>query len=105
MMKAPCLFWFASIVLFPGMAIAQQIEIAVQKGHSAEIQFIAFNENGRLLASSGADNLIKLWHVPTGKEMVSLVSASTQPIKSMAFSTGDDFLFIQYADGAVHTWD
>ncbi len=57
------------------------------------------------MASSGADNLIKLWHVPTGKEMVSLVSASTQPIKSMAFSTGDDFLFIQYADGAVHTWD
>ncbi len=104
-MKALCIPYFVFTVLFPGLGTAQQIEIAVQKGHSAEIQFIAFNENGRLLASSGADNLIKLWHVPTGKEMVSLVSASTQPIKSMAFSTGDDFLFIQYADGAVHTWD
>jgi WD40 repeat protein len=105
MMKALQLFCFAFIVMFPGLARAQQIEIAIQKGHSAEIQFITFNSTGRLLASSGADNLIKLWHVPTGKEMASWVSASTQPIKSMAFGAGDDFLFIQYADGAVHTWD
>ncbi len=104
-MKALCLIWFASVLLFPGMFIGQQIEIAIQKGHSAEIQFITFNSTGRLLASGGADNLIKLWHVPTGKEMVSLVSASPQPVKSMAFSSGDDFLYILYADGAVHTWD
>src|SRR6267378_8584749 len=105
MMKAFCLTYFAFIVLFPGLVIAQQIELAIQKGHSAEIRFITFNSTGRLLASCGADNLIKLWHVPTGKEMASLVSASPQPVMSMAFSANDDFLFILYADGVVHTWD
>ena len=93
------------VLLIWSSSRAQQIEIAVQKGHSAEIQFITFNASGRLLASSGADNLIKLWHVPTGKEMASFVSASAQPVKSMAFSDNDDFLFVLYADGTIHTWD
>ena len=96
------------ILFFIGVypeGIAQSIEVAVQKGHSAEIQFITFNDNGHLLASSGADNLIKLWHVPTGKEMASFVSALQQRVKSMAFSAGDDFLFVLYDDGTVHTWD
>jgi WD40 repeat protein len=85
--------------------LAQKIEIAVQKGHSAEIAFIAFNEDGKLLASYGKDNLIKLWHVPTGKEMASFISATSQPVKSFAFSKGDDFLFVMYENGSIHTWD
>src|SRR5258708_30932110 len=84
---------------------AQSIEVAVQKGHSAEIQCIGFSNNGNLLASSGADNLIKLWHVPTGKEMASFVSASPQRVKSFAFDAHSDLLFVNYADGTVHTWD
>ncbi|HLZ17244.1 MAG TPA: WD40 repeat domain-containing protein, partial [Cyclobacteriaceae bacterium] len=84
---------------------AQKIEITVQKGHSAEITFVAFNEDGKLLASYGKDNLIKLWHVPTGKEMVSFISASSLSVKSLAFSPGDDFLHVLYDDGTVHSWD
>lgn len=84
---------------------AQQIEIAVQKGHSASIDRIAFNSDGRLLASAGADHLIKLWHIPTGKEMASFISASTQPVRALVFSSSDDFLYVQYEDGVIHTWD
>jgi WD40 repeat protein len=84
---------------------AQQIEIAVQKGHSASIDRITFNANGRLLASAGADHLIKLWHIPTGKEMASFISALSQPVKAMMFSTNDDFLYVQYDGGTVHTWN
>ena len=84
---------------------AQKIEIAVQKGHSAEITFITFNEDGKLLASYGKDNLIKLWHVPTGKEMASFINATSQPVKSLTFSKGDDFLFVLYENGSIHTWD
>ncbi len=94
-----------SVVLVMKIAGAQQIEIAVQKGHSADIRFIVFNGDGRLLASNGSDNLIKLWHVPTGREMASFISASPLPVRSMAFSAGDDFLYVLYDDGSIHTWD
>ncbi|HCW06123.1 MAG TPA: hypothetical protein DGG95_02015 [Cytophagales bacterium] len=84
---------------------AQKIEIAVQKGHSAEITFVTFNHDGKLLASYGKDNLIKLWHVPTGKEMASFISANQKAVKSIAFSKEDDFLFVLYEDKSIHTWD
>ena len=58
---------------------SQQIEVAAQKGHSGDIIACSFNHDGRLLASAGADNLIKLWHIPTGKEMASFISASAKP--------------------------
>jgi WD40 repeat protein len=83
----------------------QSLELIIQKGHSAEIGFLVFNEDGRLLASAGADNLIKLWHVPTGKEMASFISASNLPVQSMIFSKEDNFLYVLYQDGAIHTWD
>ena len=104
MRKAALIATLFIVGLYPN-GMSQPIEVAVQKGHSAEIQLVAFNDNGRLLASSGADNLIKLWHVPTGKEMASFVSASKQKVQSMTFSMGDDFLFVLYNDGTVHTWD
>jgi WD40 repeat protein len=85
--------------------LAQNIEIAVQKGHSAPITHISFNSNGRLLASSGDDNLIKLWHVPTGKEMASFISASSLPVTALAFDRSDDFVYAKYSDGSIHTWD
>lgn len=96
----------ASLFIFAQASVfAQKIEIAVQKGHSAEILFVTFNEDGKLLASYGKDNLIKLWHVATGKEMASFISASPRPVTSLRFSKGDDFLFVLYDDGTVHTWD
>ncbi len=104
MVRTGLLFLLFSIGMISN-TVAQLIQVAIQKGHSAEIQLVSFNNNGRLLASSGADNLIKLWHVPTGKEMASFVSASQQRVQSLAFSSADDFLYVQYVDGTVHTWN
>lgn len=84
---------------------SQQIEVAAQKGHSGDIIACTFNHDGRLLASAGADNLIKLWHIPTGKEMASFISASAKPVKALHFSGEDDFLLVKYTDGSVHSWD
>lgn len=93
------------LVVFNLALYGQQIEIAVQKGHSADITFITFNRSGLLLASSGKDNLVKLWHVPTGKEMASFLSEYNQDVKSVSFSADDDYLYVLYRDGSIHTWD
>ena len=96
---------FSALMLLCLRLYSQQIEVAAQKGHSGDIIACSFNHDGRLLASAGADNLIKLWHIPTGKEMASFISASTEPVKALQFSGEDDFLLVKYADGSVHSWD
>src|SRR5579871_248385 len=93
------------VVICVANSFAQKIELAVQKGHSAEIRLVSYNSDGKLLASYGNDHLIKLWHVPTGKEMASFISASSLPATAIAFSASDDFLYVKYEDGSVDTWD
>lgn len=86
-------------------SLAQSIELAVQKGHSGDITFVVFSGDGQLIASAGSDHLIKLWHVPTGKEMASFVSASTLPVIALRFQEAGELLYVQYEGGSVHTWD
>jgi len=39
------------------------------RGHMAEIKALAFSPDGKTLASSSADRSIRLWHVPTWREL------------------------------------
>ncbi|MEO5599691.1 MAG: caspase family protein [Cyclobacteriaceae bacterium] len=97
-------WWFCLVFLIQTLA-AQQIEIAVQKGHSGDIVAIVFNQDGTLLASAGADHLIKLWHVPTGKEMASFTSSVLLPVSRLEFVEEADFLNVTYSDGMNEKWD
>lgn len=84
---------------------AQQIEIAVQKGHSGNISAVAFNHDATLLASAGTDHQIKLWHVPTGKEMASFNGTVMSEVESLEFLQDGDFLQAAYQDGSLEKWN
>ena len=84
---------------------AQQIEIAVQKGHSGDILAIEFNHDGTLLASAGADHVIKLWHIPTGKEMASFPGTILFMVVDLEFIEDDNFLNVTYEDGSLEKWN
>src|SRR5688572_2133192 len=60
-------------------------ELVVQAGHSDTIKAVAFSPDGKLLASGGFDNTIKLWHVETARELRTLYGHSFR-IHSVAFS-------------------
>ena len=42
-------------------------ELVLQVGHSGTIQAAAFSPDGTLLASGGADGVVRLWNVETGE--------------------------------------
>src|SRR5262245_50936108 len=61
---------------------AQRPELVLQTGHTDGAQAVAFSPDGKLLASGGFDNTIKLWEVGTGRMLRTLVCK----VKSIAFS-------------------
>jgi WD40 repeat protein len=101
-------FFFCALLTFGIQSmflIAQPIELSVQKGHSGNINVVIFSGDGKLLASAGADNQIKLWHVPTGKEMATLISSSSSSILALKFIEQDSFLMVKYQDGSLQRWN
>ncbi len=66
-------------------------EVAVLRGHKAEIKALAFSPDGRTLASSSRSLTLKLWHVPTWRELATL--ADDKPFTFLAFSADGTTLF------------
>ena len=58
------------ILLFlPLILGAQEVELRVQTGHTGFPKGMTLSQDGRWMASAGTDKLIKIWDVPTGREL------------------------------------
>ena len=64
---------------------------------------VSFSDDGKLLASSGTDNQIKLWDVTTGRSVKTL-SGAAMPITDIAFSADGRSLTIA-GPQAVSSWE
>ncbi|MFL5244097.1 MAG: WD40 repeat domain-containing protein [Gemmataceae bacterium] len=73
-------------------------------GHKDVIFGLAFSPDGKTLASSGYDRLIKLWDVATGKEIMTLKDHS-DTVYGLAFSPDGKMLASGAADRAVKIWE
>ncbi len=73
------LFFIVIVKTIPG----QTLELIVETGHSKPVGAIAFNADGKLVASSGG-NGIKLWEIETGRELKSIAVGSI--VQSLALS-------------------
>ncbi len=58
------------------MATGQEI---VEMRHSQWIGCVAFSPEGDRLATLGADENLKLWHVPSGQQILSINTGYTHP--------------------------
>src|SRR6266851_8616715 len=74
------------------------------KGHTALIYHLAFSPDGRLLASAGFDNVVKLWEWPSGKEVRTL-SGHTGPVYCVAFHPGGAILASGSLDKTIRLWN
>ena len=78
-------------------------EIFVQMGHSGAVNSIAFSSDGKYLVSGGADKLLKLWEVSTGREVRTWRAA--EGINSVALSPDGAHVVSAGFENLIRLWD
>ena len=74
------------------------------KGHTALVYQLAFSPDGKILATAGFDNLVKLWDFASGKELRTL-TGHTGPVYCVAFSPDGQLLASSSLDKTIRLWN
>ncbi|AVQ70575.1 molecular chaperone DnaJ [Microcystis sp. MC19] len=73
------------------------------KGHQANIGAIDVSPDGKIIASAGEDQTIKLWQRETGKLIYSFVGVN-EPIQTLAISPNGKSIIAGGLDGRISQW-
>lgn len=73
------------------------------EAHENGVDALAFSLDGRLLASGGRDDSIKLWNVETG-DLLAVLAGHNKPVLTLAFAVNDLFLISGSGDNKLKLW-
>ncbi len=80
-----------------------------QYSMSQQATSVSFNSDGRLLASGGRDNHLRIWELATGTEITSINTQHTKDtlegISTVAFSPSNPIVATGGWDGLIKLWD
>lgn len=91
------------------VAAGEAIHLEVQTGHAAEFNSLACSPDGRLIATSAADQTVRLWDIASGLQVRTLVGHAYREVSGVGFSldgsslysTSDGAMVHRVADGAI----
>ena len=78
--------------------------IQTLEGHSDSVEVLAFSPDGKLLASSSNDAVIKIWDVNSG-DLVKTLEGHSDSVEVLAFSPDGKFLVSGSNDKTIKIWD
>ncbi|HEY7315875.1 MAG TPA: protein kinase [Gemmataceae bacterium] len=79
-------------------------ELLVLRGHTAEVQPVAFSPGGEYILSGGWDSTVRLWDAETGEEIRRFAGA-TGKVQSLAFSPDGKYALVGSNAGSLRSWD
>jgi WD40 repeat protein len=81
--------------------------VAVFKGHTAAVSSLAFSPDGKLLLTGSFDHSLKLWEVPTGKEVKTYAGPQGHQhmVVSVAFTPDGKTVASGGVDNRAYLWE
>lgn len=74
------------------------------RGHSRSVTAIAFSGDGEHLATGGADNLVNIWHCPSGT-LRQACDGHTQGVNDVCWARDAIHVVSASDDKTVRMWD
>jgi len=100
----------ALVVLFfffltkPTFLMSQQIEVSVQRGHSAAVPVSKVSPDGKILATGSKDKSVKIWEIAKGRELRTF-SEHEFSVTDIAFHPDEAFVASADAGGNIMIWN
>ena len=99
--------WSGAVHVLPAQELSRGVTVAAQGidylGHSAPVTSVVMSPDRALVASGGADGVIRLWSTLSGEPLSDFLRHADGPVRRLVFSP-DGARLVSLGAGGAHLW-